>query len=254
MIFSFIFLRTYHQTEARMKKLSKDWITEKLIDFEYKKYILLAYLQDVSQYFGEAKLYPYLSDLVEHYRDVVALRESKETIYNRFPKQANGADWEKFRLLYNKMVQDDEIMQSIESILQFSIPKFEYYLAEGKKIYDFVEEHINISPVGISPLNTHEGYLFLQNGDNKSTHVYEYQVTIFEDASEKYRAIRTQFLTTYTRSITNTCESIKTDLLRYNRKFPNPATYVIESEIELPREETFLPVAKRALVKYLAAC
>ena len=28
-----------------MEKLSKDWLTQGLIDFEYKKYVLMAYLQ-----------------------------------------------------------------------------------------------------------------------------------------------------------------------------------------------------------------
>ena len=28
-----------------MKNLEKDWLTQGLIDFEYKKYILLSYLQ-----------------------------------------------------------------------------------------------------------------------------------------------------------------------------------------------------------------
>ena len=41
-----------------MPKLSKDWITEKHIDFEYKKYVLLAYLQEVEKHFEMTSLYP----------------------------------------------------------------------------------------------------------------------------------------------------------------------------------------------------
>ena len=36
-----------------MKKLEKDWLTRGLIDFEYKKYILLSYLQGVQSYFDD---------------------------------------------------------------------------------------------------------------------------------------------------------------------------------------------------------
>lgn len=46
-------------------------------------------------------------------------------------------------------------------------------------------------------------------------------------------------------------KNIKSDLLRYNKNLPNPATYVIESELTLPFEDTLLPLAKRTLVKYL---
>ena len=50
-----------------MDKLSENWITEKHIDLEYKRYVLLAYLQHVSEQFEEVRLYPALSELVNHY-------------------------------------------------------------------------------------------------------------------------------------------------------------------------------------------
>ena len=46
-----------------MSSLSTNWITEKHIDFEYKKYVLLGYLQHVNESFTENKLYPSLSEL-----------------------------------------------------------------------------------------------------------------------------------------------------------------------------------------------
>ena len=54
------------------------------------------------------------------------------------------------------------------------------------------------------------------------------------------------------RNISTTFESIKGDMLRENKRMPNPATYAIETEMSLPLEETFLPIAKRMLVKYLS--
>jgi hypothetical protein len=68
-----------------MNSLSKNWITENHIDFEYKKYMLLAYLQHVSEDFTETKLYPSLSDLVAHYRNLLSLKESKQNLYDSFP-------------------------------------------------------------------------------------------------------------------------------------------------------------------------
>ncbi len=40
-----------------MSTLPKNWLTEGLIDFEYKKYILLSYTQQVKGSFKERKLY-----------------------------------------------------------------------------------------------------------------------------------------------------------------------------------------------------
>ena len=235
-----------------MEKLNENWITDKLIDFEYKKYVLLSYLQKVSENFDVNKLYPFLSDLVIHYRNTISIKESKDAVYNSFPEKLKGADLEKYRLIYDKMVEDDTLMQEIEQIIQFSLPQFEYYLSEGKKIYDFIESKVNISPLGIIPLKSDEGYLFLDDGSSYGTKVYEYQITIFSSPTDKYRGIHTHYLESYKRSFAKTYESLKTELIKSHKKYPNPATFLIESELQLPLEETFLPMAKRVLVKYVS--
>jgi hypothetical protein len=236
-----------------MTSLSKNWLTEKHIDFEYKKYILLAYLSEVSSQFDSNRLYPWLAELVDHYRQIAAIKENKTNIFKSFPKRMNQIDLEKFKISYEKIVEDDSLMEEIEQIIDFSIPKFEYYLKEGKKIYEFIEEQIHIFPVGVMPLYANEGYMFLCEGERKNTFVYEYHITLFQEPDGNFRGIHTSFVSSFPRTLSNTYESIKTDLVRSNRNFPNPATYVVETDLEVPMEETFLPIAKRALVKHLAS-
>ncbi len=235
-----------------MDHLSKNWITEKHIDFEYKKYVLLAYLQNVSELFTENKLYPHLSELVAHYRNVLALKENKQNLFDSFPERMTQADFRNLKVIYEKLLEDDQLMREIEGIINFSIPHFEKYLNEGKKIYDFIESRLSIYPVGIVPLQLNEGYLILALPDASETRVYEYQITLFENPEEKYRGIYTQFVTSYRKSLVNTFEHIKSELIRYHKKLPNPATYVIESGLAIPLDETFLPMAKRALMKFVA--
>jgi hypothetical protein len=62
-----------------MKQLSQTWFAEGYIDFELKKYTLLAYLQQINKYFNENKLYPQLADLIFHYNNIVAGTLSKKT-------------------------------------------------------------------------------------------------------------------------------------------------------------------------------
>lgn len=235
-----------------MERLNENWITENHIDFEYKRYLLLAYLQHVSEKFEATRLYPALSELVSHYRNVTALRDSKKNLHESFPGSLSKAKFSNFKLVYDKLAEDDKLMQEIQQIIEFSIPQFEFYLAEGKKIYDFIEAQIRIFPVGIMPIHTDSGYLFLQCGKKSETQVYEYTITIFDQPDERYRAINLQYLASYEKTIRNSYENIKQDLLLYNKNLPNPATYVIESELVVPIADTFLPLAKRTLVKYLS--
>jgi hypothetical protein len=235
-----------------MKTLGVNWITDKHIDFEYKKYILLDYLQAVNQNFEETKLYPALSDLVSHYRNLLALKEKKRSLYGQFPERIVDiqSSASSFKWIYKKTDPDDFIMKEIEEIIDYSLPQLEKHLTTGKQIYDRIEEHLTITPVGLVPIYPLEGYFFLKNAYH-DTMIYEFQITIFERPDEKYRGIHTSYITTFKKSLTNTFEEIKLHLIKHYNKLPNPATYAIETDIDLPFDETFLPIAKRAIVKYI---
>jgi homocysteine S-methyltransferase len=57
-----------------MENLEKDWFAKGLIDFEYKKYILLDYISRVSKRFSKTQLYPFLADLIFHYKSLQDVR------------------------------------------------------------------------------------------------------------------------------------------------------------------------------------
>jgi hypothetical protein len=198
-------------------------------------------------------LYPPLGDLIFHYNNIVAFRENKKYLQEHFPKKLNGIQLEKLQLLYQQLIEDDELMQELEDIIQYSAGKMKSAIQSGAGIYEFVEEKIDISPVGIIPLDTQEGYFFLSSGNTRSTRVYHYRLSIFEKHDEKYRSIRTSYLDIWHRSLAHTYEHIKSELIRHRADLPNPAVYSIETELSFPIDETLLPVAKRRLVKYIAA-
>ena len=236
-----------------MKTLSETWFAEGRIDFELKKYTLLAYLQEVTKYFNENKLYPQLADIIFHYNNIVAFRENKKYLQEHFPKKMTGIQMEKLQLLYEQMIGDDELMQELEDIIHYSAGKMKGAIQNGTGIYEFVEDKIEITPVGLIPLDTHEGYFFLSSGNEKSTGVYHYRLSIFEKHDEKYRSIRTLFIDNWKRSISGTYENIKTELIKRWKDLPNPAVYSIETSLRFPVDETILPIAKRRLVKFISA-
>lgn len=235
-----------------MKSLSETWFAEGRIDFELKKYTLLAYLQEVGSCFDENKLYPQLADIIFHYNNIVAFRENKKYLQEHFPKKLTGLQMEKLQVLYEQMIQDDELMTELEDIIHYSAAKIKSSIHQGTEIYEFVEERLNIIPVGIIPLDTQEGYFFLSNGNTKSTRVYQYRLSIFEKHDERYRSIKTSFVDNWQKSITSTYEHIKSELIRIKKDLPNPAVYSIETPLTFPVEETLLPIAKRSLVKFLS--
>lgn len=234
-----------------MEHLKNDWITDGLIDFEYKKYVLLAYLKNVQNAFNRVELYPSMAELVMHYKNLLNLKNGKEELSNKFPKELKGIDKETFKLIYDQLAQNDEKLKEIESIVEYSIPKFKYTLEEGKEIFEFVEENCEFMPIGLIPLYTDEGYLFLNNSSMTNTSVFRYQLTMFEKADEKFRGINMSFMEEYTKRLGESYESIKSKLIKRFVDLPNPATFLIHSKMEFPVDSTLLPVAKRLLVRYV---
>lgn len=234
-----------------MKQLSQTWFAEGYIDFELKKYTLLAYLQQINRYFNENKLYPQLSDLIFHYNNIVAFRENKKYLQEHFPKRLTGIQIEKLQVLYEQMIADDELMQELEEIINYSAGEMKTTISNGTEIYEFVEENLTITPIGIIPLDIQEGYFFLSAGNTRSTHVYQYRLSFFEKHDEKFRTMKTNYVELMHRSMVNTYENLKSELIRNRSDLPNPAVYSIETELSFPVEETLLPIAKRSLVKYI---
>lgn len=236
-----------------MKSLGINWFIEGSIDFEYKKYILLDYLQEINRHFDKSKLYPNLTDLIFHFNNLLYFKKNKSMLQQAFPQRLTQADLEAVKLTYQKIVEDDNTMNEIEQIISYAMQKMDPAIQTGKEIYDFVESCLNIDPVGIVPLLPYHGYFSLRNGKDKTNLIYEYQITIFENKDDKYRGININFIDTYEQSIINTPEAVKLDLIRKNKYLPNPAVYYVQSDISFPLEQTLLPVAKRSLVKYISS-
>ena len=236
-----------------MEILKETWLTDGLIDFEYKKYILLAYLKKVKQSFGRVELYPFMSDLVFHYRNLVTLRDNKSLFNDSFPKELSTENMQKLELTYKQIIEDEPMMKEIESIIQFALPELKSSLDEGSQIYEYVESNCEISPVGLTSLYANEGYLFISQPPQNETDVYRYQITFFEQSNETLRGIHTRFLKTTERSLSNSYEHIKLQLIKEFSELPNPSVYLIISRMRFPYVQTLMPVAKRLLIKHISA-
>jgi hypothetical protein len=234
-----------------MSTLSETWFIEGNIDFESKKYTLLAYLQKVNECFSGKKLYPELSDVIFHYNNLMTFKQTKRLLQNRFPRKLTGVQLQKLELIYEEMIADDELMEEIEQITHFATRKMKETITGGTDLYEFIEHNMTITPVGILPLDTEEGYFFLCDGYFRAIRVYKYRLSIIERSDDKYRALRSQYISDWERNFTNTYESIKSDLMRQNCDLSTPAVYTIETKLTYPLEETLLPIAKRSLVRYI---
>lgn len=233
-----------------MQSLNVNWFIEKPLDFEHKKYQLLAYLQTIQHHFNQTQVYPNLNDLIYHYNSLQKFKRDKTTLNDAFPVRLSGADVAAVKLAYERIINDDEMMGEIERIINFALNNIQPAIKEGQEIHDFVDSRLQIEEVGVMPLYPYHGYLLLRNGNEKRIGVYEYTVTLFESQHDKYRGVHTSYVRHYdVHFLYSTPEYIRRDLIESRREYPNPAVYQVESDITFPLEHTLLPIAKKKLVR-----
>ncbi len=236
-----------------MSKLSKDWLTEQHIDLELKQYVLLAYLQEVKESYKAAKIYPYLGELIEHYKNLLLIKKHQEDLIDQAPKELKGFDFSNGKIQYKKPDLDNELLETINNIIDFAMPLLAQNIQDGKTIYDLVEEQFSFKSIGISPLKHDEGYLLLHCADEKDVYAYQYQLTLFTTSEKSYRGLYVNEVEHYESTITSSYENIKSDLIQKYKDLPNPAVYAVDCSLHIPLHETFLPVAKRYFVNKLSA-
>jgi len=222
-----------------MIKLDQNWITKGSLDFEYKKYILLDYITKVKNKLISYEIYPYLSDLIEHYRSLKELLIQKDRLEN---KSLIGINFEKFELVYDEV--DDELFLQLEKIIKFSLQEFGEGIILGKKIYDEIDNEINFFHVGILPNYFDEGYIItITNKIN----LYSYLMNkvIMDDIN--YRIVITRKIETDIDSILISPDTIKEKYILPLCDYV-PATFTGHIDRPISIDETLLPILKRKII------
>ncbi len=212
-----------------MERLRPGWFLHGLWDEEYQRYRLLAYLKHVQAAFFAQHLYPPLSDLIESYEELRSLAQAQQT---------------------TAVLEDST--DTLYRIIQFAIPKLEESIQEGQQIYDLIERHLQVEVVGLIPLYKAEGYLFLRRGGEKVVRAYRYEIRPIQD-KEGLVGIRLEPVEEFVFSILATPFTILRErLLKAHKDLPTPLTLVVESPLEVPLQETLLPIIKRNLPRWIA--
>jgi len=230
-----------------MIKLDDNWMTNGILDVEYKQYELLAYLQKVEKKFDNLELYPYFSDLIHHYDGLIKYKENKQIFRDNFPKELVEINLKNTTLTYEDLVIDDKYILGIDKLVDFSLTNLRKKISLGKLIYDEVEKCIDILEIGTTLFSNNKGFFIIHD---ETIDVYQYELgALIQLNGEK--GLTTKLIRSYPKGFHMSYESIRLDLVD-GSNIINPSTFIIDSPIKYPVEETLLPITKRLLVKKLS--
>ena len=236
-----------------MQPLSLELFTEAVDDVERTQYQILAGLKRARMAFEEKRVYPHLGRLVELHGALVTVLKRTEDVRTTETGQVTGIDWEEKALAYEWPELEDTEMAIVEDLIRWAIPHIREAIEDGRAVYEHVEDSMELETVGIVPSYLQEGYLMVPEREADQLHVLRYELSIIQEEGEKHRALRTVHCKTVEEEGVDVHpSSVKLDLLEERRDLPNPATYFSDIGLEVPYEETLLPVVKRQLIRRLA--
>lgn len=236
-----------------MESLRLELFTGAVYDVERTQYQILAGLKRARDAFAHNCVYPHLAHLVKLYTSLQTVLESSERVRTAQNGRVTGIDLEKQELTYEWPELENADMSVVESLIRWSLPRIQDTIEEGKAVYEFVEDNLDLETVGIVPSYVQEGYLMVPDREADELHVLRYTLSIFTDDDQRFRTLKTVHCKTVDQaSVDVHPSSVKLDLVAERRDLPNPATYLFQTDVPVPYEQTLLPIVKRRLLQHIS--
>ncbi|NQW30860.1 MAG: hypothetical protein HQ472_10155 [Ignavibacteria bacterium] len=235
-----------------MNPLYLSMFTQGTSDIEVCQYKILAGMQDVAKDFHHNKLYPNLGDLIELTSVLETIQANSEQYQSMLPRKLTGVDFEKKTLTFDAVPGDTQAVEKMFELVRWALPSLKILTEEGVAMFDFVTQNMHIEVVGIIPLYKDEGYAMIPDLKSDLYRIIRYELTLFTAESENYRALKTLEVESRAVGLVHEApENVKMELVKKHSDLPNPATFLIETDLDFPFDETVFPVAKRKLMKHL---
>lgn len=233
-----------------MERLTLELFTAAAGDAEAARYRIMAAIAEVRRRFRRNRLYPDFSDLAELNAALQIIRNRADELRAAGPQEIVGVDLNRERLIVRPST--DDLFAPVAEIIDWALPELVTLMEEGATVCEFVDEHVDVTLVGILPSFIEEGYLLVPDHSRGQLHVLRYEMSIFTNASNKWRTLKTTALDIIaTGGVVLPAIDLKHELLRRFPNMPNPATFSVETDLDLPFRETMLPIEKRKLVATL---
>lgn len=232
--------------------LSNTWITDNPLDFEYKQYLLLGYLQRVETKFSEYALYPELSELIDHFKNLHDFESKRNELQSKRPGVLNGIDWKNLQPQFEKKEKDSAQEKMVNELVRWSIPKIKNTIDQGSEIYEDINAKLEVEVVGLSPLFTNEGYMLLRFAQEKTIRIYRFASSPIKFEGFSALGLRMEYLfSELSHSIQNYVQ-LKRQLIKQFPQLPQPMVYSYLVNGKWPIFESVLPIVKRDLLRRCA--
>lgn len=226
-----------------MKPLTLNLFT-RAADPEAARYRVLAGLQAARRRFAHNCVYPTLGRLVDLHRGLRAVLDGADRVEARATGRAVDVDWDTGQIVHEP---GGEAPVALD-LARWAMPRLAETIEEGQALYDFAAEHASFAPVGLVPSYHAEGFLLLDA--EAGVRALRYQISALAGADGLYRSLRTAAVDVLLDPLAPP-RAWKEALAGVAPDLAAPATFCLRADLDLPVEETLLPIGKRKLLAYV---
>ena len=235
-----------------MLALDLDYFLPPIEDKELYQYKILGLLKGYSKQFNKNKLYPPLYKLhqIANLIDMLYIKyqDFNEALFRGL--RVSETDPEKIKVAVDdsRIENDTEVFELIKWVK----PQVQATLNEGIALYEFVYENIIIEAVEPLPYFKENGYFVIPNFQDLKLILTEYYYSVRNTNNKTVKSLQIipfiqSNLDEYKSPILNTGVRLINEYGNLN----TPAIYICNTELDLPFNETILPIAKGKLLSLL---
>lgn len=235
-----------------MDRFQFDTLFSSDTDLEINQYKILGGIKLYRNEFRLKKIYPALDDLLKLNTLLENLVKKKNVLSGSYDEEYDSLNLSNEELNFETIGKRASDQQFFVDLVQWSLPYIKEVIEEGIVLYDFVEKNIRVKQLGILPLGKDEGFYLIPDNINQKMRVYRFKCSLFSSNKTLNRSINTRLLEEADKSFFDSPELIKNYLSNTYKDFPSHASFVCETDLDFPFNETLFPVAKRKLIDLLA--
>ncbi len=241
------------KTKNKDFELDPEWIYQDPIDFEHKKYKLLAYLQKCDKRFDELKIYPDFVELSLHLANLQSISKEKTMLTTK--KKFKSCDDEiLFKELIPKKIPklDDADQLEIDKTVRYSGEKIYEAFNIAKSIWTIAQDAISVQiKKNKDRLEDGMGYIYFRRRSDEKLLVWEYEIKKEADYELSTKAYLNLIFSGSSDEKTFTDIIEEKSTWNHTEYFKDIPVFEVKSSQEFPFEETFIPMMKRQLMSYV---
>lgn len=241
------------KTKKTKFQLDPSWVYQDPIDFEHKKYTLLAYLQKLDKRFDELKIYPDFVELSLHLANLQSL--SKENTMLTINKKFSSMDDE---ILFKELIPlrppklEDHLQKEIDKTVKYSGQKIYEAFNIAKSLWNIVHDSISVHiKKNKNRIEDGRGFIYYIRKSNDTTLIWEYEIRKDKSPNSTNKTYLNFIYSGDT--LEKSFSQIIDEKSSWNTTdfYKDIPVFEAKCDQEFPMDETFVPMMKRALMGYI---